>query len=408
MRPSSALFLPCTVAIASAALLPSNSLLTIETTRSLFSLNSVDRAASRTRSLTISAPPEPSSAQPCNGHTEFCQRRFSNISMVVAHNSPFVRPHNAASNQLCPVIDQLNDGVRGCKLASGTLFNPTQTHQITVQFQTHKPDAASEIKLCHTTCDFLDVGKLETYLITVRKWLDTHPQEIVTLLMGNNNGQSTRIPAAEYVAPFEASGMKKYVWSPVTATMNITEWPTLDEMIATNQRVVVMLDYGSNQTEVPWLLSEFNYQWETPLSPTDPAFPCTQERPVNQSLDFSRSRMYMMNHNLNIHIPLKGFRGEILIPAYSVLGDVNAVSGGGSLGLNVKNCERMWGRPPNWLLIDYYNIGNGSVFEVAAAANNVTYKPKPCCGSRGKNTASGMPRSSGSLLLGWILVLLLV
>jgi hypothetical protein len=36
--------------------------------------------------------------------------------MVVAHNSPFVKAHNAASNQLYPVENQLNDGIRGCEL----------------------------------------------------------------------------------------------------------------------------------------------------------------------------------------------------------------------------------------------------------------------------------------------------
>jgi len=66
-------------------------------------------------STTTSARPSPTNTQPCNGYVEFCQRRFSNISMVVAHNSPFVRPHNAASNQDYPVLNQLNDGVRGCK-----------------------------------------------------------------------------------------------------------------------------------------------------------------------------------------------------------------------------------------------------------------------------------------------------
>jgi hypothetical protein len=33
--------------------------------------------------------------------------------MVVAHNSPFVKEHNAASNQALPVLTQLNDGIRG-------------------------------------------------------------------------------------------------------------------------------------------------------------------------------------------------------------------------------------------------------------------------------------------------------
>jgi hypothetical protein len=39
----------------------------------------------------------------------------------------------------------------------------------------------------------------------------------------------------------------------------------------------------------------------------------------------------------------------------------------------------MWGRYPNFLLVDFYDSGNGSVFEVAAKANNVTY-PGGCCG----------------------------
>jgi hypothetical protein len=40
-----------------------------------------------------------------------------------------------------------------------------------------------------------------------------------------------------------------------------------------------------------------------------------------------------------------------------------------------------WDRPPNFLLVDYYNYGNfnGSVFEVAADMNNVTYN-RQCCG----------------------------
>jgi hypothetical protein len=81
---------------------------------------------------------------------------------------------------------------------------------------------------------------------------------------------------------------------------------------------------------------------------------------------------------------------EILVPAYSLLNQVNAVSGNGSLGLNVENCEKMWGRPPNWLVVDYYNFGNfnGSVFQVAATANNVTYNRDSCCGAPATSGAS--------------------
>lgn len=63
----------------------------------------------------------------------------------------------------------------------------------------------------------------------------------------------------------------------------------------------------------------------------------------------------------------------------------------------------MWSRPPNFLLVDYYNFGNfpGSVFAVAAAANNVTYN-RSCCGlglSSGTRTRGPVPVRALCVLL---------
>jgi hypothetical protein len=279
----------------------------------------------------------------------------------------------------------------------------------TVSFETQKPNSSSEIRLCHTSCDLLDVGTLESYLATVTGWLESHPYEVIALLMGNNNGHSERIPPSEFATTFQKSGILKYMYTPPATSMNITEWPTLAEMILRNKRVVSFLDYGTNQTEVPWLLSEWGYQWETPFSPVDPAFPCTEQRPPNQVDDVSRNRMYVMNHNLNIQVDL-GTIDDILIPAYSLLDQVNAVSGNGSLGLNVENCEKMWGRPPNWLLVDYYNFGNfnGSVFQVAATANNVSYNRDSCCGVVARSGASARFRILPGALLSFAFLLLVI
>jgi hypothetical protein len=49
----------------------------------------------------------------CNGYAEFCDRKYSNVTYVVAHNSPFHRAHNAASNQDFDVTTQLDNGIRG-------------------------------------------------------------------------------------------------------------------------------------------------------------------------------------------------------------------------------------------------------------------------------------------------------
>lgn len=61
-----------------------------------------------------------------------------------------------------------------------------------------------------------------------------------------------------------------------------------------------------------------------------------------------------------------------------------------------------WNRPPNFLLVDYYNEGNvnGSVFEVAAQMNNVTWNGH-CCGTA---TSAASDLSPPGLVVGVLLV----
>lgn len=79
----------------------------------------VDRNATTTgterNSTSTSTSAQPTNTQPCNNFPEFCERRYSNITEVCAHNSPFFRKGSAASNQELGVISQLNDGIRMCK-----------------------------------------------------------------------------------------------------------------------------------------------------------------------------------------------------------------------------------------------------------------------------------------------------
>lgn len=70
----------------------------------------ISGSASSTAANSTSTPVV--NTRPCNGYPEFCTRKYSNITMVAAHNSPFNRPGNAASNQALSVTSQLNDGIR--------------------------------------------------------------------------------------------------------------------------------------------------------------------------------------------------------------------------------------------------------------------------------------------------------
>ena len=69
-------------------------------------------ALSKTTASQTSSIAQPTNTTPCNGHPAFCSRRYSNITHVAAHNSPFSRPGNAASNQALDVEYQLEDGIR--------------------------------------------------------------------------------------------------------------------------------------------------------------------------------------------------------------------------------------------------------------------------------------------------------
>jgi hypothetical protein len=155
---------------------------------------------------------------------------------------------------------------------------------------------------------------------------------------------------------------------------------------------VIFVDYNAEEDKVPYLLDEFNYMWETPFSQTDPTFPCNFDRPLDRT-GWER-KLYMVNHQLNVEFPIYG--GAALVPNILTINQTNGVEGFGSLGLQANSClgktasllrnpyvlmlcTAMWGRYPNFLLVDFYDAGAGSVFEVAAKANNVTYHGG-CCG----------------------------
>jgi hypothetical protein len=338
--------------------------------------------ATQTSSQTPSATPVVNT-QPCNGWPEFCNRKYSNITMVAAHNSPFVMPGNVASNQALGVQYQLDDGVR------------------MLQFQVHNLNGT--MQLCHSSCDMLNVGTLEDYLTDVTDWMKQHPYDVVTILIGNYD----YVDPGNFTAPIENSGLMDLVFTPPMIPMGLDDWPSLGTIILSGKRALVFMDYQANQTAYPWLMDEFSQMWETPFSPTDREFPCTVQRPPDLAEDAARERMYMANHNLNLEINIASL--NLLIPNTALLNETNADSGYGSLGRMADNCTTRWNRPPNFLLVDYYNEGNfnGSVFEVAAEMNNVTYDRDSCCGtlSAASSLVPGATMMSAVLLLVGVQVL---
>ncbi|KAI9841794.1 MAG: hypothetical protein M1837_000388 [Sclerophora amabilis] len=313
-----------------------------------------DTTGSSFRASSTNAAGQTTDTQPCNNFREFCDRSYSNVTEVCAHNSMFDTVGNLASNQEVDVTAQLNDGIRmvqgAAHLRNGTL------------------------RYCHTSCNILDAGPMTDHLTKVYDWMSRNPYDVVTILIGNRDN----IDVEEFAAPIRDSGLLEYAYTPPKVPMGIDDWPTLGSMIRAGKRAVIFMDYEANQTAVPYILDEFSQLWETPFSPTDRDFPCTVHRPPDLSPDQARERMYMLNHNLNEEVDL--FGNDILVPNTALLNVTNNITGPGSLGVTTDQCTSTYDRPPKFLLVDYYNRDDGTVFEVAARHNNVTYT-RPCCGS---------------------------
>ncbi|CAJ2502705.1 Uu.00g100990.m01.CDS01 [Anthostomella pinea] len=351
---------------------------------------STTRIGNFSTSAATSAAPTVTNTQPCNNYPEFCARKYSNITEISCHNSPFVQTNNLAANQQYDVTLQLDDGVRFL--------------QAQIQWPTNATSGDAP-HFCHTSCDILDAGPITDWLTSVKDWVAAHPYDVVTILLGNGNYS---IPSM-YVPFIEQTGILRYIYTPPVVPMTLGDWPTLTEMILGGKRVVMFMDYMANQTEYPWLQDEFGSMWETPFDPTNQTFPCDVARPPNLSHNDTMNRMSLINHNLNL--PLNILGASMLVPARTELNVTNNVTGYGSLGLAADTCVGEWAKAPNFLNVDYYNDGGfpGSVFEVAAKMNNVTYNRK-CCGVSTSGAArhvlggSGVAYAMGILALSWALL----
>ena len=155
----------------------------------------------------------------CNGNTALCGRKYSSVSQIGTHDSAFVGSL-PQDNQDISITDQLNAGIRF------------------LQAQSHK-NPFGTLSLCHTSCYLADAGSVQSYLSTIKSWLDTHPNEVLTVLL--TNGDS--VDVGMFDAAFTDSGIKPYAFIPASTPgiLALDAWPTLQEMIASGKRLVVFL-----------------------------------------------------------------------------------------------------------------------------------------------------------------------
>lgn len=132
--------------------------------------------------------------------------------------------------------------------------------------------------------------------------------------------------------------------------------------------------------------------WESHFDIADPAgFNCTIDRFTGKT----DGQMYLINHYLYTTSNL--FGGSTPVPDKAQLNVTNAASGAGSLGEEATTtCTSLHSRGPTFLLVDFYEYGSGSVFEVAAKLNGVQYVAGSIAPVNGTDNGPSSSSSSSS------------
>lgn len=291
----------------------------------------------------------------CNNSPSLCNKAYNNITHLGAHDSPFLRDastsFSTSGNQFYDSTAQLDAGVR---LLSAQVHKKNDT---TGQDQWH---------LCHSDCDLLDAGTLESWLSEIKTWMDANTNDVVTVLIVNSDDAS----AADIGAQFQSSGIDKYAYTPPSASSIPQTWPTLQSLISNNTRLMTFVaSLSQASTDFPYLMDEFTFIFENDFENESPSdYSCDPNRPTDlgsASAAAESGRMFLMNHFLYEN----GLFG-IQSPNESYAGTTNAQTGDGSLGTAISNCTGVYSKAPNFVLVDFFNMG--PAMDSVDAANGVS------------------------------------
>ncbi|MFT5585580.1 MAG: hypothetical protein ACI9VR_003172 [Cognaticolwellia sp.] len=251
----------------------------------------------------------------CNGDPSYCVRPFDQVAVVGTHNSmSSAQDEWFAPNQNLNVLAQLELGVRALNL------------------DVYEEDG--ELLTCHGYCA-LGSRPLVESLSELRSWLNEHPDQVLSLTF------ESYITPEQMVSSFESSGLAELSFERDPSD----QWPTLDEMIQANTRLVVWTDSGGGNPG--WYLDINQHAWETNYAyKAVEDFDCAFRRG-------SEDQSYVILAHF-LTSPLASEELSAQANAAEVLRD------------RVSECEAV-NRRPNLVLVDFVDLGQ--VFDVVAEVN---------------------------------------
>lgn len=312
------------------------------------------------------SPGAPAFTHACNGGRALCARRLDQVVFAGAHNSMAAAEFAGwmFPNQELGSVSLLAHGIRallfdvhygvpiGDRVKTDIADEAAERAKFEQVLGKEGVDAAMRIRdrltgpptgpravyLCHGFCE-LGAEPLLPMLRGVREFLVQNPGEVLVLVIEDY------VTPADIAAAFQGSGLERFVYrGPV-----LPPWPTLRQMIDSDQRVLVL---GENDARgVTWYHPAFEVVQETPykfLAPAD--FSCRANR------GGATSPLFQINHWIETTPTPKPSNAAIVNTHDFLLA-------------RARQCLQERGRLPNILAVDF--AMTGSVVAVAAALNGL-------------------------------------
>ena len=258
----------------------------------------------------------------CNGSLDLCSKQYNEVAYLTTHNA-FNSDEDGLlfPNQTYNIASQLNDGVRGLMIDVYDFFGtPTAYHSVF---------ALGTIPLSNIFND-------------IKTFLDNNPNEIVTIIL------ECYVTANDIEDEINQSGLSNYLYT------HNTVWPTLQNMINNDNRLVIFSDVDDANSSQDWYHYVWEYAVETHYSVGNiNDFTCDFNRgdPLND--------LFIFNH----------FVTDATL-GYGLYNESNDVNANPFFINRALNCQTQTNKFPNFVTVDYYEVGDG--LAVVDQLNGVT------------------------------------
>lgn len=204
---------------------------------------------------------------------------------------------------------------------------------------------ARDVYLCHSSCSTapgftyaLPRKTLSDALSRIAAWMRAHPQEVVTITM-----ESYVSDRALYLAALQRSGALPLVFNTETGRPG-GKWPRLSEMVRTNKRLVLLTDKVDNAgsdtlTALDSTIVTKNFWSLGDLGENTKCEPRWNDVPLTNT-----ARAFHMSHFRNIPTALTAYIDNTSAKLRSRI---------------LNECYAAAKRYPNFLMLDYADIGDG-------------------------------------------------